>query len=83
LHLYFGGNASTLESKKILNPAAEEADRLGHGHIGTEHIPLGLLRVEGSPGKLSISPFRLKISYFFLLDSRFQYEDIGLNSCKA
>jgi len=38
----------TLESKKILNLAAEEADRLGHRHIGTEHILLGLLRVEGS-----------------------------------
>ncbi len=38
----------TLESKKILNLAAEEADRLGHRHIGTEHVLLGLLRVEGS-----------------------------------
>ena len=38
----------TLESKKILKLAAEEADRLGHRHIGTEHILLGLLRVEGS-----------------------------------
>jgi len=38
----------TLESKKILNLAAEEADRLGHRHIGTEHILLGLLRVEDS-----------------------------------
>ncbi|PYU47783.1 MAG: hypothetical protein DMG54_00140 [Acidobacteria bacterium] len=37
----------TLESKKILNLAAEEADRLGHRHIGTEHVLLGLLRVEG------------------------------------
>ncbi len=38
----------TLESKKILNLAAEEADREGHRHIGTEHVLLGLLRVEGS-----------------------------------
>jgi ATP-dependent Clp protease ATP-binding subunit ClpA len=38
----------TVESKKILNLAAEEADRLGHRHIGTEHIMLGLLRAEGS-----------------------------------
>jgi ATP-dependent Clp protease ATP-binding subunit ClpA len=38
----------TLESKKILNLAAEEADRLGHRHIGTEHVLLGLLRMEGS-----------------------------------
>src|SRR5262245_18868456 len=26
------------ESKKILNFAAEEAERLGHRHIGTEHL---------------------------------------------
>ena len=38
----------TVESKKILNLAAEEADRLGHRHIGTEHILLGLLHVEDS-----------------------------------
>ena len=37
-----------VESKKILNLAAEEADRLGHRHIGTEHILLGLMRVEDS-----------------------------------
>jgi hypothetical protein len=43
----------TVESKKVLNLAAEEADRLRHRHIGTEHIMLGLLRAEGSlAGKL-------------------------------
>ena len=35
-----------LESKKVLTLAAEEADRLGDRHVGTEHILLGLLRVE-------------------------------------
>ncbi len=38
----------TTDSKKILNLAAEEADRLGHRHVGTEHLLLGMLRVEGS-----------------------------------
>jgi ATP-dependent Clp protease ATP-binding subunit ClpA len=38
----------TLESKKVLNLAGEEADRLGHRHVGTEHLLLGLLRLEGS-----------------------------------
>jgi len=38
----------TLESNKVLNLAAEEANRMGHRHIGTEHILLGLLRTEGS-----------------------------------
>ncbi len=38
----------TAESKKVLHFAAEEAERLGSGHVGTEHLLLGMLRVEGS-----------------------------------
>jgi hypothetical protein len=38
----------TMESKKVLNLAGEEADRMGHRHIGTEHVLLSLLRMEGS-----------------------------------
>jgi bifunctional UDP-N-acetylglucosamine pyrophosphorylase/glucosamine-1-phosphate N-acetyltransferase len=34
------------ESKRVLAYAAEEAQRLGHSHIGTEHLLLGLLREE-------------------------------------
>jgi ATP-dependent Clp protease ATP-binding subunit ClpC len=34
------------ESKRALAYAAEEAERLGHKHIGTEHLLLGLLREE-------------------------------------
>lgn len=36
------------ESKRVLGYAAEEAERLGHKHIGTEHLLLGLLREEKS-----------------------------------
>jgi hypothetical protein len=32
------------ESKRVLAYAAEEAERLSHRHIGTEHLLLGLLR---------------------------------------
>jgi ATP-dependent Clp protease ATP-binding subunit ClpC len=38
----------SLETKRALTYAAEEADRLGHSYIGTEHLLLGLLREEGS-----------------------------------
>ncbi len=38
----------TTESKKILNFAAEEAEQLGHRHVGTEHLLLGMLHMEGS-----------------------------------
>ena len=34
------------ECKRILKYAAEEAERLGHKHIGTEHLLLGILREE-------------------------------------
>ena len=34
------------ESKRILNFAAEEAERLGHQHVGAEHLLLGVLREE-------------------------------------
>src|SRR5881397_4364303 len=36
------------ESKRVLAYAAEEAERLAHKHIGTEHLLLGLLREEKS-----------------------------------
>jgi ATP-dependent Clp protease ATP-binding subunit ClpA len=36
------------ECKQILMFGAEEAERLGHRHIGTEHLMLGILRVENS-----------------------------------
>ncbi len=36
------------ECKRALNSAADESERLGHKHIGTEHILLGLLREEKS-----------------------------------
>ena len=36
------------ESKRVLVYAGEEAERLNHKHIGTEHLLLGLLREEKS-----------------------------------
>lgn len=36
------------DCKKVLHKAAEEADRLGHQYVGTEHLLLGLLHGEGS-----------------------------------
>ena len=38
----------TEESKKVLKLAGEEADRLGHRHVGTEHFLVALIRVDGS-----------------------------------
>ena len=36
------------ETKRVLQFAAEEADRLLHNYIGTEHLLLGILREERS-----------------------------------
>jgi ATP-dependent Clp protease ATP-binding subunit ClpC len=36
------------DSKRVLAFAAEEAERLGDDHIGTEHLLVGLMREEGS-----------------------------------
>ena len=38
------------ESKRVLAYAAEEAERLSHKHIGTDHLLLGILREEKSFG---------------------------------
>jgi len=38
----------TEECAKVLKLAGEEADRLGHRHVGTEHVLVALIRVEGS-----------------------------------
>ena len=35
-------------AKQVLQHTAEEADRLSHDYIGTEHVLLGLLREQGS-----------------------------------
>lgn len=38
----------SVECKHVLAYAAEEAEHLGHKHLGTEHLMLGLLREENS-----------------------------------
>ena len=42
-------------TKRVLRHAAEEADRLGHGYIGTEHMLLGLLREESSKAATTLT----------------------------
>jgi hypothetical protein len=63
----------TAQCKRILTFAAEEAERLGHRHVGTEHLLLGLLREKGGLGaailradKVNLSKLREKLcgSYY-------------------
>jgi ATP-dependent Clp protease ATP-binding subunit ClpC len=43
------------ESKRVLGHAAEEAERMLHNYIGTEHILLGLMREERSTAAVILS----------------------------
>ncbi|HXC33899.1 MAG TPA: ATP-dependent Clp protease ATP-binding subunit, partial [Verrucomicrobiae bacterium] len=50
------------ESKRILNFATEEAERLGHRHVGTEHLLLGILREEKCFGAEILQERGLRLS---------------------
>jgi ATP-dependent Clp protease ATP-binding subunit ClpA len=50
------------ECKRILAYAAEEAERLGHKYIGTEHLLLGLLREEKCVAAELLSERGLRLS---------------------
>jgi ATP-dependent Clp protease ATP-binding subunit ClpC len=50
------------ECKRILNYAAEEAERLNHKHVGTEHLLLGILREEKCFGAEILQERGLRLS---------------------
>ncbi len=52
----------TAEAKRVLHYAAEEADRLLHNYIGTEHLLLGLLREERSVAWSILNAAGLKVN---------------------
>ena len=51
------------ESKRVLAYAAEEAERLAHKHIGSEHLLLGLLREEKSFAAAILHERGVRISF--------------------
>jgi len=50
------------ESKRVLGHAAEEAERMLHNYIGTEHILLGLMREERSTAALILSEKGMRLA---------------------
>jgi ATP-dependent Clp protease ATP-binding subunit ClpC len=52
------------EGKRVLGFAAEEAERLSHKHIGTEHLVLGLLREEASFAARILNEHGIRLSAF-------------------
>ena len=49
-------------AQAVLGAAAEEADRLLHDHIGTEHLLLGILRIADSPAAAILTRHGLRLS---------------------
>ena len=50
------------ETKRVLQFAAEEADRLLHNYIGTEHLLLGILREERSIASMVLSEKGMRLN---------------------
>ena len=55
----------TQRARRVLSLAHEEAERLHHNYIGTEHLLLGLIREEGGVAgrvlrELGLDPARVK-----------------------
>ena len=70
------------ETKRVLQFAAEEADRLGHSYIGTEHLLLGLLREEGSVAASVLTTLGLRLDEVRQTTVRLLAEQIGRASCR-
>ena len=51
----------TAETKRVLQYAADEADRLRHSYIGTEHLLLGILREEQSTAASILTSHRISL----------------------
>jgi ATP-dependent Clp protease ATP-binding subunit ClpC len=52
----------SLESKRVLSHAAEEAERMLHNYIGTEHILLGLMREDRGVAAAILAEKGMRIS---------------------
>jgi hypothetical protein len=59
-------------AKRVLAYGAEEAERMKHRHIGSEHLFLGLLREQDSLAAKLLEPFGIKLEQF-----RTKFEVIG------
>ena len=51
----------TAGSRKVCAFANEEAQKLNHEYIGTEHLLLGILRMKGCQGLKIMSSYNIKL----------------------
>ncbi len=70
------------ECKRVLSFAAEEAERLSHKHIGTEHLLLGLLREDKSFAAEMLHERGLRLSGLREELSRSQSEKVAAGRSK-
>ncbi len=70
------------ECKRVLAYAAEEAERLSHKHIGTEHLLMGLLREEKSFAAEILHERGLRLSALREELTRAQSEKMSSNRAK-
>jgi ATP-dependent Clp protease ATP-binding subunit ClpC len=70
------------ECKRVLSYAAEEAERLSHKHIGTEHLLLGLLREDKSFASEILHERGLRLSTLREELSRLTSEKVSSNRAK-
>jgi len=70
------------ECKRVLAYAAEEAERLSHKHIGTEHLLLGLLREDKSFAAEILHERGLRLSTLREELTRLQSEKVPSNRAK-
>ncbi len=55
-------NSFTEKAAAVLQSAVETAKELGHGYVGSEHILLGLLRIEGGIAGASLKEANVTVS---------------------
>ncbi|MEX2047194.1 MAG: Clp protease N-terminal domain-containing protein [Chloroflexota bacterium] len=51
----------TPQMKKVVELATDEARKLGHSHVGTEHLLLGIVRENESPGAKVLASFGVSL----------------------
>jgi ATP-dependent Clp protease ATP-binding subunit ClpA len=74
-HIVHGEIGLTPRAKRVIEFAVDEARRLGHHYIGTEHLLLGLLRegegiASGILESLGVDPVRVRAATYRMIETK-------------
>ena len=53
----------TERAKKVINIAEEEANKMGHNYVGTEHLILAILKEGNGIGNVILKELKTDINY--------------------